>query len=92
MKRTRRNKYYEENETVQPQGSFRGEDGLVHIRVPNLGDAPSKMIKRRGKNDPVTFETIKPRPKIVEEKKEEKQIKTIDDGQAKLIEPPIHRI
>ena len=92
MKRTRRIKEYEENETVRSQGSFCDENGLVHIRVPLLGETPNKIIKRRSKSEPVTFETVKPRPKITEEKKEEQRIKTIDDGKAKLIEPPIHRV
>lgn len=57
-------------ETIQPQGCFVDENGRVHIRVPNLGDAPVAVVRRRERDNPVTFETVRPKSGTKEQQEE----------------------
>ncbi len=69
------------------QPYYRGEDGQIHIRVPNLADEKPLVVKRtkKGKTE---FETIRPMTEEEEEKTapEPPVRQKLGDGPATLVQ------
>ena len=73
--------------TAASSGTFRDENGQVHIRVPSLGPQ-GPDVYARVKKGKTTFSTVTPQEKETaeEEEKRPQKRKSIGDGAVKLIE------
>ena len=75
------------NRSAASSGTFRDENGQVHIRVPNLGPQ-GPDVYARVKKGRTTFSTVTPEEKkpAEEEAQKPQKRKSIGDGAVTLVE------